>query len=144
SVTFEKLTKTGYEPLQTIQPVTTIYFEVDDNNLVDGVNTYRVKIELNNGKVIYSSSESLYYFITTRYLIFPNPVKVTGYLSVLSKDEPANTYLLLFNTLGQKVLEYRLMQTVETVPLQGLKSGIYFAVIKKNGKKEFTGKVMVQ
>jgi hypothetical protein len=63
---------------------------------------------------------------------------------VLSKDEPENTYLLLFNTLGQKVLQYRLTQTVETVPLQGLKSGIYFVLIRKNGKKEYTGKMMVQ
>jgi hypothetical protein len=144
SLTFEKLTKTGYQPLQTVQPVTALDFEVVDNNLDDGVNTYRVKIALTNGKVIYSSSESIYYFLTTRYLIFPNPVKVTSYLSVFMKDEPLNSYLLLFNTLGQKVLEYRLTQTVETVPMQRLTSGIYFVVIKKNGKKEFTGKVMVQ
>jgi hypothetical protein len=32
---------------------------------------------------------------------------------------------------------------VETVPLQGLKNGIYFVLIQKNGKKEFSGKVMV-
>lgn len=143
SLTFEKLTSTGYQPLKTIQPVTALSFEMADKNLVDGVNTYRVKIELANGKIIYSSSESIYYFLTTRYLIFPNPVKVSGYLSVLAKDEPENTYLLLFNPLGQKVLQYRLTQTVETVPLQGLKNGIYFALIQKNGKKEFTGKVMV-
>lgn len=144
SLTFEKLTGTGYVTLQTIQPVTALSFEMADKNLVDGVNTYRVKIELANGKTIYSSSQSIYYLLTTRYFIFPNPVKVTGYLSVLSKDEPENTYLLLFNTLGQKVLQYRLTQTVETVPLQGLKGGIYFVLIQKNGKKAYTGKVMVQ
>jgi hypothetical protein len=143
SFTFEKLTNTGYINLQTIQPVTTLSFELTDKNLVDGVNTYRVKIELANGKVIYSSNQSIYYLLTTRYFIFPNPVKVSGYLSVLAKDEPENSHLLLFNTLGQKVLEYRLTQTVETVPLQGLKNGIYFVLIKKNGMKEFTSKILV-
>ncbi|MBO9201345.1 MULTISPECIES: S8 family peptidase [Niastella] len=144
SLTFEKLTSGGYEPLQTFQPVSSLFFNMADNNLVDGVNTYRVKLLLNNGMVIYSNPQSIYYFITTRYLIFPNPVKVTGYLSVLSKEEPENSYLLLYNTLGQQVLQYRLQQTVEMVPLSGLKSGIYFVMIKKNGKKDFTTKVMVQ
>jgi hypothetical protein len=143
-ITFEKLSSSGYEPLQTVQPVTTLYFEMADKNLKDGVNTYRVKIELNNGMIIYSNPQSIYYFLTTRYLIFPNPVKVTGYLSVLTKEEPENTYLLLYNTLGQQVLQYRLQQTVEMVPLYGLKSGVYFVMIRKNGKKEFTTKVMVQ
>jgi hypothetical protein len=144
SITFEKLSRSGYEALQTIQPVTKLYYEMTDKNLVDGVNTYRVKIELNNGMIIYSNPQSIYYFITTRYLIFPNPVKVTGSLSVLTREEPVNTYLLLYNTLGQQVLQYRLQQTVETVPLHGLKSGVYFVMIRKNGKKEFMSKVMVQ
>jgi hypothetical protein len=93
--------------------------------------------------VIYSNPQSIYYFLTTRYLIFPNPVKVTGSLSVLTREEPQNTYLLLYNTLGQQVLQYRMQQTVETIPLYGLKSGVYFVIIKKNGKKEFTSKVIV-
>ena len=144
SITFEKRMGNGYQPLQTVQPVTTLAFEWVDRNLVDGVNTYRVAIELNNGKIIYSDPQSIYYFLTTRYIIFPNPVKVTGSLWVLTKEEPENTHLLLFNTLGQQVLQYRLSQTVETVPLSGLKNGLYFILIQKNGKKEFTGKVMVR
>jgi hypothetical protein len=143
-ITFEKLTSSGYEPLQSFQPVTSLFYNWTDKNLVDGVNTYRVKIELNNGMVIYSNPQSIYYFLTTRYLIFPNPVKVTGTLSVFTKEEPQNTYLLLYNTLGQQVLQYRMQQTVEMIPLYGLKSGVYFVMIKKNGKKEFTSKVMVQ
>jgi hypothetical protein len=144
SITFEKLTGNEYQPLQTIQPVTTLSFELTDKNLADGVNTYRVKIELTNGKSIVSSPQSIYYFLTTRYIIFPNPVKATSSLWVLTKEEPQNTQLLLYNTLGQKVLQYRLIQTAETIPLYGLKSGIYFILIQKNGKKDFAGKVMVQ
>ena len=144
SITFEKRMGNGYQPLLTVQPVTTLAFEWVDRNLVDGVNTYRVAIELSNGKIIYSDPQSIYYFLTTRYIIFPNPVKVTGSLWVLTKEEPENTHLLLFNTLGQQVLQYRLSQTVETVPLNGLKNGLYFILIQKNGKKEFTGKVMVR
>ncbi|OQP65312.1 hypothetical protein A3860_16725 [Niastella vici] len=142
SFTFEKLMPGGYQLLQTFQPGN-LAFEYTDNNLADGVNTYRVKIELTNGKAIYSDPQSVYYFLTTRYIVFPNPVHSSGPLMVLMKEESANTYLLLFNSMGQQVLQYQLTQTVESVALPNLQSGIYFMQIKKNGKKEFIGKVMV-
>ncbi|WP_205513131.1 S8 family peptidase [Longitalea arenae] len=144
SITFEKLSGSSYRPLHTIQPVTSTIFEYADLNLVDGVNTYRVKVELANGQFAYSNTQSIYYFLTTRYIIFPNPVPSTGSLWVLTKEEPENTQLLLFNTLGQKVLQHRLTQTAEAVPLPGLKNGIYFIIIQKNGKREYSGKVMVR
>jgi hypothetical protein len=144
SITFEKLVNRQWQPLQTIQPVTTLNFELGDNNLADGVNTYRVKIGLNNGLFITSDPQSIYYFLITRYIIFPNPAHINSTLSVLMKEEPQNTYLLLFNSLGQQVLQQRLTQTVESIPLNKLRGGIYFVIIKKNGKKEFTGKIMVQ
>jgi hypothetical protein len=144
SITFEKLVNRQWQPLQTIQPVTGLDFEVGDNNLADGVNSYRVKIGLNNGLFITSEPQSIYYFLTTRYIIFPNPVSTTGTLTVLMKEEPQNTYLQLFNTLGQKVLQQRLTQTAESIPLSRLQGGLYFVIIQKNGKKEFTGRVMVR
>ncbi|WP_166437060.1 S8 family peptidase [Niastella caeni] len=144
SISFEKLTGKGYQLLQAFQPVTSLSFQLNDKNLADGVNTYRVKIELTNGKIIYSDPQSIYYFLTTRYIIFPNPVKATSTLWVLTKEEPQNTHLLLYNTMGQKVLQYRLTQTAESIPLPGLKSGIYFILIQKNGKKDYSGKVMIQ
>ncbi len=145
SITFEKLVNREWQPLQTIQPVTTLDFETADNKLADGVNTYRVKVTLMNGLSINSEPQSIYYFLTTRYLIFPNPVSATGTLSVLTKEEPENgTWLLLFNALGQKALQYRLTQTVENIPMNRLKAGIYFVIIQKNGKKEFTGRVIVR
>jgi hypothetical protein len=85
----------------------------------------------------------VYYFLNTRYIIFPNPVKTTGTLQVFTKQDPQNTQLLLYNALGQKVLQYNMTYMAESIPLAGLKNGIYFIVILKNGKKDFTGKVMV-
>jgi hypothetical protein len=144
SITLEKLAKDGFHTLQVIQPVTNLEYEVNDNNLADGTNTYRAKIELINGQAIYSDPASVYYFLNTRYIIFPNPVKTTGTLQVFTKQDPQNTQLLLYNALGQKVLQYNMTYMAESIPLAGLKNGIYFIVILKNGKKDFTGKVMVQ
>lgn len=144
SITFEKLVNRQWQALQTTQPVTTLNFELGDNNLTDGVNTYRVKIGLTNGLFITSEPQSIYYFLTTRYIIFPNPARTNSTLTVLMKDEPQNAYLQLFNSLGQKVLQQRLTQTAESIPLSKLKGGIYFVIIQKNGKKEFASKVMVQ
>lgn len=144
SVTFEKLVNRQWQPLQTIQPVTRPDLEASDNNLTDGINTYRIKIGLGNGQFITSEPQSIYYFLTTRYIIFPNPVRSSSTLSVLMKEEPKNTYLQLFNTQGQKVLQQRLTQTVESIALGKLQGGIYFVVIQKNGKREFTSRVMIK
>lgn len=144
SITFEKLVNRQWQPLQTFQPITKLDFELGDNNLNDGVNSYRVKIGLANGLFINSDPQSIYYFLTTRYIIFPNPVPATSTLSVLMKDEPQNSYLQIFNTLGQKVLQQKLTQTAESISLNKLQGGIYFVIIQKNGKKEFTGRVMVR
>jgi len=144
SITIEKLAKDGYHTLKVIQPVTSLEYEVMDNNLADGTNTYRAKIELVNGGVVYSDPASVYYFLKIHYIVFPNPVKNTGTLQVFTKEDPQNTQLLLYNVLGQKVLQYTMTYMAESIPLSGLKNGIYFIVILKNGKKDYTGKVMVQ
>ncbi|HEY1201256.1 MAG TPA: S8 family serine peptidase, partial [Niastella sp.] len=130
SITFEKLVNRQWQPLQTFQPITKPDFELGDNNLTDGVNSYRVKIGLGNGLFITSDPQSIYYFLTTRYIIFPNPVPATSTLSVLMKDEPQNTYLQIFNTLGQNVLQQKLTQTAESISLNKLQGGIYFVIIQ--------------
>ena len=146
SLTVEKLTNGVFQSLQVIQPVNALDYLLFDNKLTDGTNTYRLKIELTNGLVIYSSPQSVYYFLTTRYIIFPNPAKATGSIQVFTKEEPANTntQVILYNALGQKVLQYNLQETASSIPLNGLKGGIYFILILKNGKKDFAGRIMVQ
>jgi hypothetical protein len=72
-ISWEKLTPTGYQTLQIITSFTGLQYSYTDMNPTQGVNTYRVKIELANGRIIYSSPETIYYTGELDYIIYPNP-----------------------------------------------------------------------
>lgn len=72
--------------------------------------------------------------------IFPNPTK--GELNIKSlvrADE-----LVLLNVSGQEIKSFALNNNISSIQLSGVLSGIYFAVVKVNGKTLFTQKLVVQ
>ena len=59
AITWEKLTLSGYIPLQTVNSIQGLNFSYTDNALTHGLNIYRVKIELVNGTIIYSETTTV-------------------------------------------------------------------------------------
>jgi hypothetical protein len=142
TITVEKRGSAGYSPLQSITPVTSLQYILTDNTLTRGANIYRLKMIRSDGSVIYSQPETVFYFGKDNYIIYPNPVNNTGLLQVLSAT-PGNSHFTLYNSSGLLVLQKPLPDLQETIPLAGLRSGLYFYVIRKEGKKEQVGKVVV-
>ena len=141
-ITIEKLGNTGYNDLQSIAPVTALQYQLMDNALQRGVNTYRLKILRSDGSFIYSQPESVYYFKDAGYIVYPNPVRGSTMLHILTA-EPGNSSIVLFNTAGQQVLQRKLVEVHEQLPLHALQKGVYFYIIRKDGMKEQTGSVFV-
>lgn len=138
----EKLGLTGYYTLQTIEPVTSQQYQVTDNGLQPGVNTYRLKLQRTDGAAIYSRPETVYHFATAAYILFPNPVASGSRLHILTAT-PGNTFLTLYNTAGQQVLHKPLRELHEQLPLQALQKGAYFYLIRKEGRKEQSGSILI-
>jgi hypothetical protein len=138
----EKLGITGYATSQTVEPVNSLQYELTDNNLQRGVNTYRLKIQRTDGSVIYSQPETVYNFGEATYILFPNPVAGSSLLNILTAT-PGNSTLTLYNTSGQQVLHRRLQELHERLPLRALQKGAYFYIIRKEGKREQTGSILV-
>lgn len=141
-ITVEKLGVSGYNSLQSIEPVSSLQYQLTDNTLQGGVNTYRLKIHRTDGVVIYSQPETVYNFQGAAYILYPNPVSAATVLNVLSAT-PGNSSIILFNATGQQVLQKKLAELHEQLPLQALQKGIYFYIILKDGAKAQTGSVMV-
>lgn len=141
-ITIEKLGNAGYNDLQSIEPVTALQYQLTDNALHRGVNTYRVKILRTDGTVIYSQPESIYHFQDAGYIVYPNPVRSGTMLHILTAT-PGNSSIVLFNAAGQQVLQRKLVEVHEQLPLQALQKGVYFYMIRKDGHKEQTGSVLV-
>ena len=141
-IVVEKLGITGYSSLQTIEPVNNLQYGLTDNSLQRGVNSYRLKIQRTDGSVIYSQSETVYNFGEATYMLFPNPVATGSLLNVLTAT-PGNSTLTFYNSSGQQVLYRQLQELHEQMPLRALQKGVYFYLIRKDGKKEQTGSILV-
>jgi hypothetical protein len=144
NIEVEKLIAGSFISIQSISLAGNIQFTALDSNLHRGGNTYRLKLNLTNGKVIYSNPETVFYLGDAEYLIFPNPVSISSHrIQILSKDLIKGE-LTMFNSTGQLVLVQQLYSPNETVSLERLQKGVYILHIQQEGKKEFTGKIILQ
>lgn len=143
SVTFQSLAPTGWQDIATIQPITTTTVLYEDATMHAGINTYRAAVKLNSGAIIYSATASVNYFDKNNFIVFPNPVKHTEYLNVLSNNFLTNIFTL-YDVAGKKVLEQEIKNTSNQVSVSHLAKGIYFIIIYNDKQKVYTGKLLVQ
>jgi hypothetical protein len=132
TITWQKLTLSGYTSLQTVSTITGLHFNYTDNALVHGLNTYRVKIELIDGRVIYSETETIY-FANEPYLVYPNPVPRYQDVTIINNDADSAS-LQVFNSLGVKVYEKNLTDWINHIPTGKFSKGLYLLRIIKNEK----------
>jgi hypothetical protein len=142
SISFQKLTSTGFVDLQTITSMTGLLFNYSDNNLTKGLNTYRAKITLTNGMIIYSDPATVYYFVDNIYILYPNPAPQHQPITILSNDLGI-TQLQVFNAVGQKLYQKDLDQLSNIIPAGKLSKGFYFLRIVKDNRTETILKLVV-
>lgn len=123
-VTFEKFNGASYDILQQVLNPANLQLGYTDMRLTKGLNTYRVKLELANGSVIYSTPETIYYFSGTEFIVYPNPVRQEEYITILS-DAPQDTRLEVFNLNGQKIYEKILKEQIQQIAATRFSKGIY-------------------
>jgi hypothetical protein len=144
NIEIEKLSSGNFITIQSISPGSNTQFTEIDSKPHRGGNTYRLKLNLTNGKVIYSNPETVLYFADAEYLIFPNPVSVSSpRFQILSKDLIKGE-LRMFSSTGQIVKVQQLSSPNETVSIETLQKGVYILHIQQEGKKEFTSKIVIQ
>jgi hypothetical protein len=131
NITFEKAAQGVFSTLQSFAITNQLDWEAFDSNLTPGINTYRAKIELQNGAIIYSDPSSVYYSGADGYWLFPNPVQRGQALQLLS-----NTFeeqeVRIFDALGREIQRQPLTSEIETIITNNLSTGIYRVVIFKN------------
>jgi hypothetical protein len=115
-----------------------------DGQLQQGLNIYRIRIELNGGKAIYSQTATVYYIPNSDFIIYPNPVQQGQMLYVLPTDLSQTVRLQVINSLGQKIYEMVVDDLPTPVPTGKLSKGFYlFRFIKEHGNTSVF-KILVQ
>lgn len=103
-IEIEKTAAAGIKVIQRIEPVDKLRYTVTDSLLTKGINVYRVKITLNDGKIIYSNKEIVYNISKDDFIVFPNPLKLNQGLNILSEDTE-NTLFQLLSIDGRLLIE---------------------------------------
>lgn len=143
NITLEKFSNSDFISFRSINSPVLMDYIWHDSSLTKGMNTYRVKILLSNGKIIYSSPETIYSFKNSTFLVFPNPLQRRQLLTIAS-DDPEDLECIIFNAQGIPILNKKLVEQIEKISMQTFSAGIYFYIIRRKGKIEHTGKIVLQ
>jgi hypothetical protein len=141
TIAIEKATVSAYRTLTEFSPAG-LEYAVADSSLTQGVNAYRAKIILNNGQILYSTLQTIYYTGNRSYFLYPNPVFRPQPIHILA-NELNNPVFRLFTVSGQLVLEKTLTQLQEDIPTHTLSRGFYFYSLQAPGGDPIRGKLIV-
>lgn len=140
-ITWQKLTLGGYISLQTVNTIQGLNFSYTDNALSQGLNIYRVKIELFDGRIIFSETATVY-FANEPFIIYPNPVPQYHDVTLASND-PGIAQLQVFNSMGVRLFDKTLNDWTNTIPTAKLSKGVYLLRIIKDNQLQKTLKLVV-
>jgi hypothetical protein len=116
---------------------------VSDPALIKGENTYRLKLTLQNGVVLYSTIEQVFYAGDLPVYVYPNPVSQSETIRIIA-TEPGRFTLRLLNSNGVEV--FRQLITASSAPLAAnrFSKGFYFVRIDDRDGQSFTQKLVIQ
>ncbi len=121
--------------------------EVDfiDLSPATGVNLYRARVGLNSGGMIIGLPVTIYFAGENGYFVVPNPVHSGDLLTVLTSQTDDVPRFMLFNALGQLVLEKPLDDVRVDLRLPNLPPGYYaWMVVGEVSKKRLQrGKLLI-
>jgi hypothetical protein len=119
-VSLQKLTASGFVTISTVRNPTTTSFRFNDPNLVQGENTYRMKV----------------------VLIYPNPTPQSQNLRILTNESGRYT-AYLFDGQGRMLWSKLITSTLTLFPSINLSKGVYYIRFDDRDGKPFTEKVVI-
>jgi len=143
-VILEKFNGTEYVALQQIVSPSSLLLNFTDASLKKGLNVYLVKLELADGRVIYSSVETVYYFNSTEFIVYPNPASQYSLITILSDNQFEPATLQVLNMQGEKLYEMKLNDISNQLPIGILSKGVHFLRIVRKDQKDVVLKLFVQ
>ncbi len=124
NIEWEKLTPTGYQVMYREPFINQTSLNYIDVAPTGGVNTYRVKLTLRNGQIVYSDSITIYFADVNKYRVYPNPVGQYQPVHIISREADIAS-MQVFNSTGILMLEKRLDDVINTIPAGMLSKGFY-------------------
>ncbi|MEA5459199.1 S8 family serine peptidase [Arcicella sp. LKC2W] len=139
---FQKLEGTEFKDLYSLIPTQNRLKYQYENGLLQGENTYRLKVVFQNGSEGFSNNETVFFFADNQYILYPNPIRKYDDLKFKLKN-PTNEIWQLYDGRGALILQKELRNIDEIEPIN-LPSGMYYYVILSDKKIMASGKLAVE
>ncbi len=127
-----KLSRQNEEIFFTDQPKIDTY-SLTDTKLEPGLNQYQALVTLENGLIVRSSVETVYYLNKSSHLLFPNPVPSGASIFLLS-DFPVEGEGVVFDAWGRKMLQFAISEKQQEISIAALRKGIYYMILFREAK----------
>jgi hypothetical protein len=123
-------------------PAGGLIYTARDNNLQAGINRYVFELELTDGRKIRSNVEDVYYPGTQSIFVFPTPLARGQYLNISTAEADFGMFSV-YDNLGRKLLDKRIVTTQEKIATQNLPKGVLFYRLLSDSGKVTTGKIVL-
>ncbi|HKG69638.1 MAG TPA: T9SS type A sorting domain-containing protein, partial [Segetibacter sp.] len=135
-IVLEKFEGNSFKPVQQLVNNANLETIFTDNNLVKGINMYRIKLELDGGGITYSLIESVFNFNGSAYVLYPNPAAQNQDINIAQQNVDM-AIMQVYNSVGIKVFEKNLDDLINKIPAGQLSKGIYFInIINRDGSRQ--------
>ncbi|WP_430815741.1 S8 family peptidase [Carboxylicivirga sp. RSCT41] len=144
SITLERMINGAFKPVQNVNELYDIKFTLEDPRPNQRNNTYRVKLQREDKKIIYSDPVNVFYSRPGSLWIYPNPAQ-SGQEVNLINGEDGSDEILLYDPSGRLIRSYvSNYGLIKSIPTNGLKRGIYIMKVKTESGYRKTCKLMIQ
>jgi hypothetical protein len=134
SANLERYVNNEFVTIHTIEPVENLQMTVSDIKPLINRNLYRVRLERDDYKSIYSDEVEVFFNPVQNLFVFPNPIYTYQELNVINGDElPAE--MKIYDQNGKFLYAYSSgPASIKVFPLKNISGGIYLLeVISESG-----------
>jgi hypothetical protein len=124
AISLQRLDNNTFNYISTLSPLDGPNITFEDNQPKKNSNTYRICIEKNDGKIMFSHEEIIFYNKPEEIFVYPNPVMASGFLNIINNDNKSD--INIYNMSGQLVRRYKNIQgSIKSIDISQVKSGFY-------------------
>ena len=138
----EKEMNQQFLTIQETTDISGLQLQFFDDQLIQGLNVYRVVITLKNGMEIISDPTGVIFRGNNEALVFPNPVVKDAEITVLEKTSSPGK-INLYDGFGALIKVFQVNNGNSRIPLEGLPAGIYYYAIEHTGQETTSGHLCV-
>jgi hypothetical protein len=114
-----------------------------DSDLHQGLNTYQALVYLNDGTIVYSNPETIYFLNDKAHIVFPNPVTWGTDISIVS-EQPDDETALIYDNQGRLLVNMVIVEKVQKLPTASFPSGMYHLRILSRDKPPVRYSIIVR